>query len=195
MDRGLSLAEVARAVALSVSEVSKIERGLVARVSVYDPSRLHAVVGLELSLKSYPSGQPIRDAAHIVLLTDFRRSLHRSLRWTVEVPLPISGDRRSWDAVIWGDGWRFGVEAETAPRDFQSVTRRTQLKARDARVDGVLLVLRRTVQTRRFIAEAGSLLPEAFPVNGARAQELLRAGVSPGGNAVIVLPGHSPQRR
>jgi len=188
MDRGLSLAVIGHAVGLSVSEVSKIERWLVTRVSVYDLARLHAVVGLELSLKSYPSGQPIRDAAHVALLSDFRRSLHRSLRWAVEVPLPIPGDRRSWDAVVRGDGWQYGVEAETAPRDSQAVARRIQLKARDGRVDGVLLVLRRTIQTRRFLAEAGGLLRETFPIDGNRATELLRAGIDPRGSAMIVIP-------
>jgi transcriptional regulator with XRE-family HTH domain len=79
MDRGLSLAAVGQATRLSVSEVSKIERGLVARVSVYDLARLHAVLGLELSLRSYPAGQPIRDTAHVALLLDFRAGLHRSL--------------------------------------------------------------------------------------------------------------------
>jgi transcriptional regulator with XRE-family HTH domain len=155
VDRGLSLQAVGRATSLSVSQVSRIERGLVARVSVRDLARLESVVGLELSMKSYPAGQPIRDGAHIQLLTDFRKSLHQSLHWSVEVPLPIAGDRRSWDALVRGNGWRYGVEAETAPRDSQALIRRMQLKERDGDVDGVLLLVRRTVQTRRFVAEAG----------------------------------------
>jgi len=186
-DRGLSLAVVGQATGLSVSEVSKIERGLVTRVSAYDLARLHAVVGLELSLRSYPAGEPIRDSAHVALLLDFRRGLHRSLGWAVEVPLPIAGDRRSWDAVVRGDGWQYGVEAETAPRDVQSVVRRIQLKERDGRVSGTFLVVRRTTQTRRFLVEAGALLREAFPIDGRRAIELLRAGVDPGGSAIVVV--------
>jgi transcriptional regulator with XRE-family HTH domain len=187
-DRGLSLRVTGRASSLSISAVSRIERGLVTRVSVHDLARLHAVVGLELALKSYPAGQPIRDAAHVALLNDFRKELHRSLQWSIEVPLPIPGDLRSWDALVRGDGWRYGVEAETAPRDAQSVLRRMQLKQRDGGVGGVLLVVRRTQQTRRFIREAGELLRTVFPVDGDRALELLRAGVDPGGNAVVVLP-------
>lgn len=188
MDRGLSLRAVGRVVGLSESQVSRIERGLVERVSVMDLARLHAVVGLELSLKSYPSGQPIRDAAHIALLEDFRAQLHRTLTWSIEVPIPIPGDQRSWDALINGPGWRYGVEAETAPRDSQSIARRAQLKQRDSHVDGVLLVLRRTVQTRRFLAQATGHLREAFPTQGPRALELLHAGVDPGGSAIVVLP-------
>jgi transcriptional regulator with XRE-family HTH domain len=194
-DRGLSLAATGRAAGLSVSQVSRIERGLVARVSVHDLARLHAVVGLELSLKSYPSGQPIRDAAHVALLEDIRRELHKSLRWSVEVPLPIPGDRRSWDGVVRGDTWRYGVEAETGPRDAQAVARRMQLKQRDGGVNGVLLVLRRTVQTRRFLSEAGDLLRSVFPIDGTRAVDLLRAGVNPGGSAIIVLASRSSPGR
>lgn len=173
---------------MSESQVSRIERGLVAHVSVTELAKLHAVVGLDLSLKSYPAGQPIRDAAHVALLDDFHRLLHRSVRWAVEVPLPIPGDRRSWDALVSASSWRYGVEAETAPRDAQSLARRLQLKQRDGEVDGVLLVLRRTEQTRRFLNEVGALLHERFPVDGVRALELLRAGADPGGSAIIVLP-------
>jgi transcriptional regulator with XRE-family HTH domain len=194
-DRALSLATVGQAAGLSIGQISKIERGLVAKVSVRDLARLHAVVGLELSLKSYPSGQPIRDAAHVALLRDFRARLHRSLRWAVEVPLPIPGDRRSWDALISGDGWTYGVEAETAPRDAQAMLRRMNLKERDGQVDGVLIVLRRTVQTRRFVGEAGALLGEMFRVDGGRALELLHAGVDPGGSAVIVIPSRPTPAR
>lgn len=194
-DRGLSLAATGRPSALSVSLVSRIERGLVQRVSLYDLARLYAIVGIELSVRSYPSGQPIRDAAHVALLEDFRNGLHRSIRWSIEVPLPIPGDRRAWDALIRGDPWQYGLEAETAPRDSQSLVRRVQLKERDGRVDGVILLLRATLQSRRFVRQAGDLLRSAFPVDGSRAIELLRAGVDPGGNAVIVLPSRPATNR
>ena len=190
LDRGLSVAAIGRSARLSTSTVSRIERGLMARVSVHDLARLHAVVGLELSMRSYPTGQPVRDVAHGMLLADFRQCLHRSIGWSIEVPLPIPGDLRAWDAQVRGDRWVYGVEAETAPRDAQSVVRRLQLKRRDGRVDGVLLVLRRTIQTRRFVAEAGQTLTSSFPIDGRRALELLGAGVDPGGSSVIVIPSH-----
>ncbi len=187
-DRGLSLREVGQAVGLSESGVSRLERGLVERASIHDLARMHAVVGLELAAKSYPGGQPIRDVAHVALLSEFRARLHRSLAWTVEVPLPIAGDRRSWDAVIRGRGWLYGVEAETAPRDAQALARRLALKKRDGRVDGIILVLRGAVQTRRWLREAGDLVRSDYPVEGDRALELLGAGVDPGGSAIVVFP-------
>ena len=194
IDRGLSLATAGRAARLSTSEVSRIERGLVARVSIYDLARLHAVVGLELSMKSYPAGQPVRDAAQVALLDDFRRCLDRSIHWAIEVPCP-SQATSGLDALLRGDGWRYGVEGETAPRDVQSVVRRLQLKVRDGRVDGVMLVLRHTVQSRRFVSEAGDSIRAAFPVDGVRALELLQAGVDPGGSALVVLPARTAAAR
>lgn len=195
MDRGLSLASVGQAASLSVSQVSRIERAAVPGVSVRDLARLHAVVGLELSLKSFTAGQPIRDAPQLRLSLDFRALLHRSLGWATEVPLPLHGDQRAWDTLIRGPAWRFGVECETAPRDAQALVRRLQLKQRDGDVDGVILVLRRTVQTRRFIAEARDVLLNAFPSPAVRAVELLRAGLRPEGNTLIILDRHGAPAR
>ncbi len=148
---------------------------------------LLAAVGLDLSARAYPGGSPIRDAAHAALLRRFREQLHRELSWRVEVPLPIPGDPRAWDAMIIGKGWRYGVEAETAPRDAQALARRLELKVRDGHVNGVLLVLPATRRTSGFLREAGDMLGANFRIDGRRALELLGAGVDPGGNAIIVI--------
>jgi len=186
--RGLSLRSVGDATGLSQSVVSRIERGLHARVSVYDLARLHAAVGLELSVRSYPGGQPIRDVAHAALLNDFRLGLHTSLAWSTEVPLAIHGDARAWDGFIQASAWRYGVEAETAPNDCQALIRRVQQKVRDSEVDGVMLVLRPTRQTRDFLSASLQMLQDVFPLDGERARASLKAGDDPGGSAVIVVP-------
>jgi transcriptional regulator with XRE-family HTH domain len=188
LDRALTLADVARALGISESEASRIERGLRRDVGVVTLARYHAVVGLELSVRSLPGGGPLRDAAHAALLADLRALLPPGVAFAVEVPMPIPGDLRSWDALIRGPGWRYGVEAETAPRDAQALLRRLQLKRRDGRVDGIVLLLRSTAQTRRFLGEAGGLLAADFPVPGRRALALLQGGLDPGGSAVVVLP-------
>jgi transcriptional regulator with XRE-family HTH domain len=185
--RGLSLRDVGAACGLSAAEVSRIERGLRPQVSVFHLARMHAVVGLDLSLRSFPGGDAIRDLASVELLEAFRRLLHPSVGWSAEVPLPMAGDRRAWDGFIQGSGWRYGVEAETAPNDSQALLRRIQLKQRDGKVDGVILVIPASRQGRRFVAVAGSALDSAFPVAGARAVELLGAGANPGGNAVVMI--------
>lgn len=96
MDRGLSQRDVGRAVGLSAAQVSRIERGIVVDVSIRRIAVLLAVVGLQLSARAYPSGAPIRDAAHASLLGRLRSHLHPSLRLRIEVPMPNSGDLRGW---------------------------------------------------------------------------------------------------
>jgi transcriptional regulator with XRE-family HTH domain len=186
-DRGLSQVIVGRAVGMSPSEVSRIERGLIVEVSVLDLSRILAAVGLDLSAKAYPGGQPVRDAAHVALLGRLRRHLHHSLRWRTEVALPRAGDQRAWDAMIEGPGWSYGVEAETAPTDAQALARRIALKVRDSEVDGVILVIPGSRRAHAFLRDAADHLGPAFPAAGPRALELLAAGVDPGGSAIVIV--------
>lgn len=186
-DRGLAIEAAARAARISGSELSRIERGESTRVPLVTLHRCAAVVGLELNARLYPGAGPLRDSAHASLLSDFRTHLHRSLRWATEVALPVAGDLRAWDAFISGPGWRYGVEAETSPRDAQALNRRLQLKARDGGVDGVLLVLRDNRSGRAFSRQAAVELGPTFPRSGARVLELLRAGIDPGGSAVVFV--------
>ncbi len=186
-DRGLSLRRVAGAAGFSEAKLSRIERGLVLRVSLIDLARLCAIVGLELSVRAYPSGEPIRDAAQVGMARAFRKLIHPSVRWQSEAPMPGQGDLRAWDGLVGGLDWRYGVEFESAPRDAQAVNRRLQAKVRDSRVDGVLLVLKDTRQTRQFLAGAADYLDVTFPIPGDRAMRALRAGRDPGGSAIILL--------
>lgn len=181
---------MAEAAGLSVAQISRVERGLVPGVPVLVLARLSAVLGLELSVRTYPTGEPIRDAAQVLLVQDFRGWLHPVLAWRLEAGMPIAGDLRAWDGLVSGHGWRYGVDAETAPRDAQALVRRLEGKARDSGVDGVLLVLRDTVQSRRFLAAAGEYLAPMFPVAGKVALRALADGRDPGGSAIIVLPRH-----
>jgi hypothetical protein len=184
------LRDVGRSVGLSASEVGRIERGLVP-LDIVRASMLLAAVGLELSVRTYPAGQPIRDRAHAALLGRLRSRLHARLLWRTEVPMPIAGDTRAWDAVIRNGprispGWALAVEAETRPRDVQALERRIALKARDSGIEAVLLLLADT-QHNRQLMKAHPDLREHFPIAGSRALELLAAGVFPGGSAVLRL--------
>jgi transcriptional regulator with XRE-family HTH domain len=186
VDRGLSQEQLGRTVGLSGSEVGRIERGLIRGVTIEQMCLLLAALGLELSARAFPAGQPIRDAAHAALLGRFRSRLHRSLAWRIEVPLPIPGDRRAWDAVVRGDSWVLGVEAETRPRDLQALQRRLALKARDGGVDAVVLLLRDTRHNRGLVRESADLAA-AYPVPGRRVIELLGAGTAPPGDGIVLL--------
>ena len=186
--RDLSLRSVGTAVGLSEAQVSRIERGLVGGVSVIDLAKLHAVVGLELSMRAYPNGDAIRDGASVALIREFCGLLHPSIGWSTEVPLPRSGDLRAWDVVLRGVGWRGGAEAETGPRDAQALVRRLLAKQRDGEVDLVVMVLRATAQSRRFLRDAGDVVRSAFPIASDLALQRLGRGESPGGNALVILP-------
>jgi transcriptional regulator with XRE-family HTH domain len=187
LDRGLSLEDVGRAVGLSQPTMTRFERIAGEDVGIVRMAQVLSVVGLELTARAYPGGQPLRDAGHARLLGRLRAALHPSLAWATEVPLPIPGDRRAWDALIRGTGWRYGVEAETHPTDAQALCRRLELKRRDGDVDGVLLVLPDTRHTRLFLAAAADLLAASFPEPGSRALRALANGVYPGGSAILIL--------
>ena len=132
--------------------------------------------------------RPIRDAPQMSLLSDFTRELAASVRWDTEVPLPIAGDPRAWDGLIRGAGWRFGVEAESSPRDGQALVRRLQLKQRDGEVDGVILLVRDTRQTRLFLSAAEPELAAFLPLGSRQVLGALRRGERPSDNGIVVVP-------
>lgn len=184
---GLSLRQVGAAVGISTAETGRIERGRAPRVPLIALARLAGAVGLDLSVKAYPGPARIRDAGQVPLLADFARQLHPSLRWDLEVPLPIPGDARAWDGMVRGPDWRFGAEAESSPRDGQALVRRLQLKLRDGSVDGVLLLLRDTRTTRDFLELAAPELRTLFTTTSRQVLGALRQGSRPAGNGIVVV--------
>ncbi|MEW5989892.1 MAG: helix-turn-helix transcriptional regulator [Chloroflexota bacterium] len=188
LDRGLSIDAASAAAGISNAEWSRIERHRSPRVPLVTLVRCGAVVGLDVSVRLFPGGPPVRDAAHLALLGVLRERLHPSLRWATEVPLPIAGDQRAWDATITGPNWTVGVEAETRPRDAQALHRRLGLKLRDARASSMILLLRDSRATRVFLREAADEIMPSFPVAGRRALGLLGAGISPGGSSIVMVP-------
>ncbi|MDO8485608.1 MAG: helix-turn-helix transcriptional regulator [Candidatus Limnocylindrales bacterium] len=118
---GLSLEHVGRAVGMSHSQVGRIERARHPAVSVMQLARICSVLGLDLSVRTYPNGSPLRDKAHLALLERFRERLSAKLSVRNEVPLLIPGDQRAWDLLILGAGDPIGVEAETRLADIQAL--------------------------------------------------------------------------
>ena len=159
-------------------------------MSINRLSTLLAIVGLELAARAFPAnGDALRDSGQARLLNRLLAQIARSLGWGTEVPLPIPGDRRAWDATITATdrSWRYGVEAEARPSDGQATLRRLTLKQRDGGMDGIVLLLPDTRQTRAFLREFGPLLRGTFVVPGATALRRLAAGQDPGGSTIIVL--------
>jgi transcriptional regulator with XRE-family HTH domain len=190
---GLSQHAVSDVVGISRPQYSRIERGQAPEVSLQRIATIASVLGLEASLRFFPSGDVIRDRAHAELLERLHTRCHKSLAWRTEVPFPSPGDQRAWDALIRGvdqvsgDTWRVGVEAETHPNDLQALDRRLALKERDGGVDWMVLLLLTSRHNRSLLATHGPVLRARFPLDGRRALELLGAGAPLGRNALIVL--------
>ena len=128
---GLSQDSVARAARTSRSSMSRIEGGRAPRVSVERVSNVLVAVGMDLALRAYPAGPPVRDAAHIRLLARFRERIGPGWRWRPEVPIGAPGELRAWDGVLVRDGCVVAIEAETRLRDVQALLRRLAVKRRD----------------------------------------------------------------
>jgi transcriptional regulator with XRE-family HTH domain len=184
---GLTQRQVAAAVAISHTEVSRIERGLATRVPYETIVTMGAVLGLDVPLRAFPSGDPIRDAAQLALLARLRVLLPPPLTWRTEVPLNIPGDQRAWDAVIGGPDWRVPVDAESRLRDVQACTRRVALKRRDDGSDVVILLVADSRHNRRVLRLAGPDLVGEFPMTGPGVLAALRLGEAPSASGIVLL--------
>lgn len=183
---GLSFDSVGEACNISGSTAGRIVRGATRDPEFGDLAAMAAVVGLELRLRAYIAGDPIRDAGSQRLIERLRVRLHPTLGWQTEAPLPIIGDRRAWDALISGGNWRLAMDAETVLDDIQAVERRLALKQRDAQIDHVLLLVADTRRNRRALASA----PAGFPALSRDARRVLndlKNGRDPRTSAILFL--------
>jgi len=183
---GLTQATVARASGIARSTYADIERGRTARVNLLLASIVSAVLGQDLSVKLYPFGSPVRDAAHLRLLSEFVARLSVVWRVTHEAPIPVEGDRRAWDLLVNGPA-SIGVEAETRLGDVQALERSMHLKQRDSGVQRVLLVVRGSKRNRLLIRAHLPHLRTAFPLGTAEVMRALHEGRDPGADGLAVL--------
>ena len=149
--------------------------------------RVASVVGLRLSLKAYPDGDPLRDAGQLALLARLRDRLPPGARWQTEVPMTISGDRRAWDAVIALGGRRAGCEAEVRLFDLQALERRLALKLRDGGVDLLLLVVADTIRNRDVLRAHRDHLRALLPLDSRDVLASLRSGELPRESGLVLL--------
>ena len=162
-------------------------------VSLEQLARLGAAVGLDVRVRTYPGPDPLRDAGQIKVLGRLRGLLPSSVGVRMEVPLVAAGGQRAWDAVLTDlldqDGARASlpVEVETRLTDWQAQSRRITLKARDAGVASVLLVVADTHRNRDAMRLMAPLIGDDFPVSARTALKALREGRHPGGSAVILI--------
>jgi transcriptional regulator with XRE-family HTH domain len=186
---GLSQDTVAAAASISRFRVGRIERheerGVPAQVLI----RMADAVGLDMPLRLFPGSDPIRDAGQVRLLVRLQARLGPAWSWQQEVPLPIPGDRRAWDAVGTHMITRLSihVEAETRLGDVQALLRRVSLKRRDGQARRLVLLVSDTRNNRDVIRAAAGPILGAFPGDARRALSLLDQGLAPGPDVLLVL--------
>ena len=184
---GMNQRELGLLAGTSHTTVSRIELGSAGRIPFETLVVIATILGLDLPLRAFPSGAPIRDAAQSALLARFRACLAPTLQWQAEVPLRVPGDRRAWDAVVSDRAWRVPVDAESRLRDVQACSRRTALKRRDDGADVVILLVADTRHNRAVLRLASPDLVADYPLSGREALAALGCGERPKGSAVVRL--------
>jgi transcriptional regulator with XRE-family HTH domain len=184
---GVSQETAGHAAGMSRAQFGRIERADVRHLTIDQASRAAAAVGLGLVVKTYPDGDPARDAAQLALLERFRQRLPPTALWRTEVPMPIPGDRRAWDGWALVRARAAGCEAETRLNDAQALERRIALKQRDGGVDIVLLVVADTTANRKFLAIHREQLRGLLPLDSRQVLEAFRRGELPDRSGIVIV--------
>jgi transcriptional regulator with XRE-family HTH domain len=186
---GISQQIVAHGAAISQSWYSEVEAGTADGLTIVDSARIASVLGLDLSVRVYPGGSPLRDAAHSERLMRFLKHARTPLAYRFEVPLPALPDRpeqRAWDAVISGAGKRTAVELEMRLRDGQALERRMNLKRRDDPTEAFVLLVADTRTNRRVLAEHADLFGDLLRLRPSRVHAALTSGQHPPSGILLV---------
>src|SRR4029079_5356824 len=179
----------------SHQQLLRFEHGTLRSVMLEDIGAWFAVLGLDLSMRTYPAGDPIRDRAQLALLERLRVRLHPTLRWRSEVPLPIEKDLRAWDAEIRGRdprSWRARVEAETRIADGQALERKLALKLRDDPDGHLILLVSDTRSNRAALATLAPGLSAMLPRSTREILSALAAGREPPGSGIAIICPPAP---
>ena len=172
---------------MSHAQFGRIERAVLASLTIDQTCRAGFAVGLRLGARMYPDGDPVRDAPQLRLLDRFHVKVPPEAGWQTEVPMAIAGDLRAWDAVIKLAGRRAGCEAETRLADIQALERRLALKLRDGSVDVLILIVADTANNRAVLRAHREALRSLLPLDGRQILASLAQGRLPEANGLIVL--------
>lgn len=212
---GLAQSEIADAVGLAASNVSRFEAQELDDVGVRRLSEIASVLGLELSVGLHPVGDPVRDKGQLALAARFKAMLSERWRVTSETLLPGQGELRAWDKLLRLVGesplvrespvvgespliresrvvgetrpYLVGVDLETRIRDIQALVRRTRLRERDGKVDAILLVVADSATNRRLVDELRGGLGDRYQTSPRDILRGLRSGERLVGSGVVLV--------
>lgn len=187
LDAGASLRTAADRVGMSHAQLSRLERGLVSDLTIGALCAACAAVGLRLVVRAVPGAGAPLDAGQLALVRRLRAQLPASIHVRTEVPIPIPGDRRAWDAVLTMPSGSVPVEAEARLRDLQAIERRSMLKLRDSHFDRLVLLVADTVNNRAVLDAYRADLRSSFPLDTRHVLRSLRRGEAPEASGIVVL--------
>jgi transcriptional regulator with XRE-family HTH domain len=187
---GLSQQAVADAARIDRADYSRIERAKLPSLTVMSACRIGSILGLDVSMKAFPGGQPIRDAGQARRLKRLVEHVGRPLSYRTDVGLPHDQDgrpdQRAWDTVIFGHGERTTVELEACITDVQDMTRRHNLKRRDDPAEHFLLVVADTRHNRQVLLEYAELFADLPRLRTVNVLKALRNGQHPPTGVILL---------
>jgi transcriptional regulator with XRE-family HTH domain len=185
--RGVTLRQVGAAIGVSASEISRRELGKSRRLTGEKLAVHGAAVGLRVSVRLWPIGGGVRDAAQARYIARFVARVGRAWRVTLEAPIRRTGDLRAVDVLLVNPQARVAVEVVTRLVDLQAQLRAAQLKARDIEATRLVIVVAGTHANRNALAAVRRTLVESFDLDTRRLMVDLAAGRDPGRDGIVVL--------
>jgi transcriptional regulator with XRE-family HTH domain len=185
--RGLTMRQVGGAIGVSPSEVCRRELGKAPRLNGEKLAIHAAAIGLKLSVRLWPIGGAVRDAAQARYIARFVSRVGRAWKVILEAPMPQPGDLRAIDVLLVAPQVRIAVEVITRLADLPAQVRAAQLKARDAGATRLVLVIAATHANRNALADARATLAASFDLDTRRVMAELAAGRDPGRDAIVLL--------
>jgi hypothetical protein len=175
----------------SQSSMARVLTNQRADIGLIELSEVASVLGMELFVRVYPIGDPVRDKGQLAAGRRFDACL--SGRWLVmdEAPVAGPGDERSWDKSLRLKDAQpthvVGVDIESRVHDIQAIVRRTRLRERDGRADAILIVLSDTAHNRRIVDDLRHSLGESYATPPRVIMRALREGSQLLGSGVVLI--------
>ncbi|HXG25658.1 MAG TPA: helix-turn-helix transcriptional regulator [Candidatus Binatia bacterium] len=184
---GLSQRAAGARVGMSHAQWGRIERAELEDLSVGQIIRACIAVGLKPVVRAVPGSGPALDSGQLAAFDRLRALLPTNVRVRTEVPLPIPGDLRAWDAVLDLEPRATPIEIEARLQDIQAVDRRCALKLRDSPFDRMVLLVSDTKNNRTMLDASREHLRASFPLDTRAVLRALRAGRTPEASGIVIL--------